>query len=1486
MFSARSIQFSMQALVFVGCLIGSLVSHATSCVWEGGSLGNNECAPIDCIEAGGLAECTEPEPLPRGGWQFIDRTGEGYWQYRTCDEYVPYMYRMVAWCRAAGGVWGGGGCESLPADAYSANVFREPTRLGEIAHDFIGRIHKDAFECGTDVTVNDWGAEADNRICFHSVPKYVSGIHVADHASIRYDGVKSKENNECGVEFYDQVFFSMVRDVACPLGFETKTKPNGDLHCYKPPENICPVGNPSSPLSGAKTKQVSDFAGSGAVNLQWTRHYNSHAAMRGDRSAAQPMGSRYWRHGYDRRLMLLDGSDFVSAIALRPDGTMRHFDLDGNEVVNRDGAGWQIQPHQDGWLLSDGKREREFYDADLRLTRIETTGERPVHLVYDDAGLLTRVEDDFGRAILLDYNEDGWVQRVHFPDSSWAEYAYGRHGQLESVHHVDDSERRYHYEGDHPYLLTAISNELGLRELEYQYDSHGRVVESNKGGGENRYQFSYASNGTQSTVTDPLGAARTYRFASQAGVMKLTDLTQPCTNCGSSAKQTEYDEHGNVVRKVDFDGRTTRYVYDTERNLEIRRIEADGTPEAHTIHTEWHPSLRLPVRIRRPSGLPGVEHVTEMAYTDDGQVSRRTETAGDLSREWQYQYDAAGRLASVTDPANAITHYSYYADDAACFGCRGQLKRITNALGHDTHYSDYDAAGRQREVIDANGVLTRIEYNNRGWVSQLSRSVDGVIVEQIDMHYDASGQLLSVEQAGGPTLHYQYDTAGRLIAIQDGGGNRIDYALDAAGNRVNEVVSDAEGNIVRSRGKQFDVLGRVAESIGGQGERTRLDYDAGDSPLAQLDPLQRLHLSEYDALGRLRRQLDPIGGETQFDYNDADQITAVTDATGLSTEYRYDGFGRLIELDSPDTGLTSYSYDALDNLRSRTDARGVTLTRQYDLLGRVLQESAAGLSINYSYDTDRLGVLRSVSDGSGEQLYSHDALGRLTHWQQNIDLPGANASLNTQWSYSDGRPASMTYPSGRVLAWQYDAHGKPVGLTLDGWPVLEGIEYQPFGGPVAWDWGSGQSLQRVFDRNGRMVRQTVEGVSNAPGPWRETYGYDAMDRLAHAELRDDSTRRYHYDAIGNRTELWRDTVVEHYRYALDSHRLIERSGPELINKQYDAVGNLINDGRYQYHYNAFNRLVGVDGQGTNASYAHNHHGQRVYKNVNGQITLFAYDQAGRLIGEYSADGSPIREILWLGDTPVAVVADGTIYPIIADHLNTPRQIINPQGELVWQWQSTPFGVGEADSDPRGTGETFAFNLRFPGQYFDTETGLHYNYFRDYDPRTGRYVQSDPIGLGDGPSTYGYVQGNPLGWIDPFGLTRTRMDCDVELVPRQEFITWTGETVHTGGFSRRWVNCREVELPPEPTPRDCEEEECSCWWRCMYANGLPREVNFAAAAAGTGAALGGSVVGKGAVTLSAGPVVIIGCAAFATGAGAYATGTGIYCTSQCFTSSRY
>lgn len=229
-----------------------------------------------------------------------------------------------------------------------------------------------------------------------------------------------------------------------------------------------------------------------------------------------------------------------------------------------------------------------------------------------------------------------------------------------------------------------------------------------------------------------------------------------------------------------------------------------------------------------------------------------------------------------------------------------------------------------------------------------------------------------------------------------------------------------------------------------------------------------------------------------------------------------------------------------------------------------------------------------------------------------------------------------------------------------------------------------------------------------------------------------------------------------------SNQLESSTGVDARAYSYDAAGNITNDGMRSFTYNDAGRMASATKAGTTTTYALNGRGQRVRKTTSSASVHFVYDEAGHLLGEYDSSGNLMQETVWLGDIPVATLRPNggsgvNVFYVHTDHLNTPRRISRPSDNVVvWRWDSEPFGAASASSDPDGDSNVFTYNLRFPGQYFDAESGLYYNYYRDgYDAATGRYTQSDPIGLQGGTNTYAYSGGYPLGAADPLGLDPLR-----------------------------------------------------------------------------------------------------------------------------------
>jgi RHS repeat-associated protein len=251
-----------------------------------------------------------------------------------------------------------------------------------------------------------------------------------------------------------------------------------------------------------------------------------------------------------------------------------------------------------------------------------------------------------------------------------------------------------------------------------------------------------------------------------------------------------------------------------------------------------------------------------------------------------------------------------------------------------------------------------------------------------------------------------------------------------------------------------------------------------------------------------------------------------------------------------------------------------------------------------------------------------------------------------------------------------------------------------------------------------------------------------------------STLQYTYDAVGNRLTSQVDAAATTSTYDVTSNRL------QMLAGSVDA-GYMAGAASVTFIYNNANRLTQMQvGSAAVATYAVNALGQRLLKTAGGVTTRFVYDEAGHLIGEYDAAGSLLQETVWLEDLPIATLrptGTGTptpiaVYYVHPDHLGTPRAITRPSDNLfMWRWDNTdPFGNSLPNENPANQG-VFTYALRFPGQYYDAETGTHYNYFRDYDPTIGRYVQSDPIGLKGGPNTYAYVYDSPIRFSDPKGL---------------------------------------------------------------------------------------------------------------------------------------
>jgi RHS repeat-associated protein len=384
-----------------------------------------------------------------------------------------------------------------------------------------------------------------------------------------------------------------------------------------------------------------------------------------------------------------------------------------------------------------------------------------------------------------------------------------------------------------------------------------------------------------------------------------------------------------------------------------------------------------------------------------------------------------------------------------------------------------------------------------------------------------------------------------------------------------------------------------------------------------------------------------------------------------------------------------------------------------------------------------IGRLTKLTDGTGSTEWLYDIQGRVMQKKQTT----ASLIQTVGYAYdSAGRLASMTYPSGKVVGYGYDAAGQIASVILNGANIATGIVYQPFSAVKTFTFGNASAYARAFDLDGQIASYPLgsafQGIGYDLGnrittfttASAKSFTYDKLDRLT-GFVAGTTNLSYQYDADGNRSQFKNGAAISTYSYPATSNKLTAITGSGGESYIYDASGSLIGIGAQTLTYDARARLKTLTSGTSSWSYGVNGLGQRVTKAGTGFTgTLrYVYDEQGHLIGEYGNTGGLTEETIYLGDTPVALNPQGTFY-VQADHLNTPRVILNTANQLRWRWDlSEPFGNNAPNENPAGLG-AFKYNLRFPGQYADSETGLNYNFFRDYYPKTGGYVETDPLGV--------------------------------------------------------------------------------------------------------------------------------------------------------------
>ncbi|WP_405720908.1 DUF6531 domain-containing protein [Streptomyces sp. NBC_01537] len=846
-----------------------------------------------------------------------------------------------------------------------------------------------------------------------------------------------------------------------------------------------------------------------------------------------------------------------------------------------------------------------------------------------------------------------------------------------------------------------------------------------------------------------LGGQEIRRYAYTDG--HLTSVTGPA----GVSLQLAYDERARVTSWTDSNDRRYEYRYD-----HLDRCVAEGGEAGHITLTFTYDGTDPATGLRVTTATTGDGHTTRYLISDRLRVVAETDPLGNTTRT---PHDDRDRLTAVIDPLGRTTSFEY--DDA------GRVTAVTRPDGLRST-AEYNDLGLPVAITDPDGTLWQQEFDARG--NRVSLTAPGGAVTRYA--YDDRGRPVSVTDPLGLTSGIRCDDAGLPVALTDPLGAVTVIERDELGQVIavtdplgatTHVVRDAEGNVTRR--------------IDPDGARRSWTFDGEGNCVSHTDAMGGVTAFEYGHFDTLRARTGPDGVRHEFEHDAQLRLTRVTDPSGLTWDYAYDPLGRLTTETDFDGRTLTYTHDAAGQLTTRTDALGQVIRLTYDVLGNVTERDAAGRITTYAHDAgcrlvraaDPDTVLEYTRDPATGQLLSETHNGRVLSFTQDIL----------------GRRTSRTTPSGAVTTWEYDAAGQIEQLTSAGRAFR--FTRDAAGRETARSFGACEITQ-TWDALGRLTAQSLTGGQHRTytyrpdghltgiddpvhGPQRHTL--DSMGRVT-AVTAQDWTESYAYDAAGNQsTAEWperlpladtrgerryegtRITSAGNVRYehdALGRMTLRQRKrlshGPETWTYQWDADDRLT-------------RLTTPDGE--TWTYLYDPLGRRTAKRrlaadgiTVAEETTFTWD--GATLAEQTTtrgDDTPAVSIAWdyNGLRPIAQTEhkagqdtgqdeiDRRFFAIVTDLVGTPTELVDESGEITWRARTTLWGATTWSTD-----STAYTPLRFPGQYFDAESGLHYNFHRYYDPATARYLSPDPLGLSPAPNPVAYVD-NPHCMTDPLGL---------------------------------------------------------------------------------------------------------------------------------------
>ena len=928
---------------------------------------------------------------------------------------------------------------------------------------------------------------------------------------------------------------------------------------------------------------------------------------------------------------------------------------------------------------------------------------------YNTEGLLETVSDPLGRQVRLGYDSNRNLTTIIDAAAQTTVYTYTEFGQT----------------------LTAINAEA-VQLFSNTYDDKNRIVAQDDGVATNqvaRLSFDESQpNRIITTFTNRNGQTQVYTYddnyyllSFQNELGNTTHHTYDAngkrtntTDTNGNITQFAYDNNGNLTTSTDAKGNATQMVYDANSNL-LSVTDALGKTTTFAYDANNN----------RISITDGLGNITKYTYNNDGQVLTETNPSGAVTT---YEYEK-GLPVRITDPEGNTTISSY---DAA-----GRLISSTDAEGHTTKFV-YDGVNRQVAVTDALNRTLSMTYDSRnnlltstdakGNVTRRNYDGNGNLISQINAlaqetryEYDGEGRLLKVIDAKGHVTQLGYDAKGRLINTTDALGNTQQLSYDAADNLLAEI--DALGNTVANYG--YDVLNNPISVTNALGHKTQSEYDALSRLTRVTDPRNLVTQFNYDAIDRLVASVDAKGGQSSQSFDADGNLIGLNDPNSHQTTFMFDNNGRLVAETSASGGSVRYTYNARDLQTAVTNARGQPRQFEYDAMGRITRLTDPDGTVSYTYDHND-NVL-TVTDVNGTISREYDALDRVVKY---TDSQG-----NTlQYAYDAvGNLVMLTYPDGKPVLYEYDVADQLTKVT---------------------DW-VGRETRYVYDANGRLVEVV------RPNGTQMTYTYDVAGQLM--QQKDVASggaviRQFDfvYDAAG---DIVKEQVVPEptlfpfvpatMTYTA-ANRLATYNGEAVT---FDADGNMtlgpLNGGLVTFAFDSRNRLSNVG----DMAYRYDTENQRIAVSVVGQETRYVVNPQpvlSQTLVRTAPDGTQTFYVYGLG--LIGEETGGVYQAYHFDLRGSTVALSDAAGNVVEQFQYSPFG-GLVSHNPADVDTPFLYNGR-DGVMTD-DTGLYYMRARFYNPESRRFVNRDVLlgGVADGQSLnrFAYVTGEPVSFVDPFGL---------------------------------------------------------------------------------------------------------------------------------------